>query len=129
MIADTYWNKILTTLPHFFAAWITATTHPWYSALVFASSTASVLWHANDDAVDSLYLIDHGLALIWGIVDFWMWSPSIIFNGTVLALCPGLIPRPTHDAMFEYGDWDVMTHADWHLLSAAKAALVAVMIS
>jgi hypothetical protein len=125
MIADTRLTKVITTLPHLLAAWMTATSHPWYSALVIASTAASALWHYNDDAMDSLYLINHGLAGLWGLVDFWMWPPSIIFNTALLATCPGILPRQIDPMYPEWETWDPTTHADWHLLSVMKAIAVA----
>lgn len=128
MIADTRLNKVLTTLPHLLAAWMTAASHPWYSALVIASTASSALWHFNDDAMDSLYLIDHGLAGLWGLVDFWMWPPSIIFNGLILATYPGIVPQYTNPMYPEWDSYEPMTHTTWHLLSAMKAVLVAAAV-
>jgi hypothetical protein len=101
---------VLTTLPHFVAAWIAALYgHPYYAMIVASSTILSVLWHASgSESKGMLYMADYTAAVIWAAADFWMWPESIGLNGAVFVL-----------------HWTMPSHSQWHLVSAGKAILIA----
>lgn len=96
---------ILTTLFHLFAM---SRALPGYSVLVAASTVASVAWHREQETDVLLGLLDYGLAGLWFMVDASMSWKTVPLNLAVAALNMML-----HDH-----------HAEWHLLSAAKAIVV-----
>ncbi len=104
---------VLTTLPHFVAAWIAASYgHSYYAAIVAASTILSVLWHATGSKqTGMLYTADHAVAYLWGAADFWKWPASLALNAAIVVL---------HKTM--------PSHSHWHLVSATKAILIAVCL-
>ena len=77
-----------------------------YSCLVVFCTISSVSWHnAEHSAV--LFIIDHILATIWGLVDFLMNPYTLLLNIPICIL-----------------DW-IIPHTWWHVLSAVKAVVIA----
>jgi hypothetical protein len=106
---------ILTTLPHLAALYFPV--DPPYSSIIVLSTTLSILWHAAQEPDGFLYYADYGAAGLWFLLDLHYAipldcvTPVLLLNGLVAFLNLG------------------MPHSLWHLLSVAKALLVAFWLS
>ena len=61
------WDPVvLTTLPHVVCGLFAPFP---YSAIILASSAASIAWHIEHEPMTALFWIDYSLAFLWGFYD------------------------------------------------------------
>ena len=119
---------ILTTLPHYLTLFVSPT--PWYSWVVFTSSTLSVVWHlADEPATSPLGQLDHILAAVWMLTDVYYLGAA---NKLALALIPNSLIFITTPLVTYLDQKQIVSyyvgHSIWHILSAIKSIFVAYMI-
>lgn len=127
------WDPIiLTTLPHFAAAWMVIDCQDaWlvtYGIVMFVSSCLSVLWHMSGESTGILLQLDYLFALFWTVGDIsqalrWL-SPEQVAD-VVLATIGTLILNKLADRVQAYH----LAHSMWHLVNVAKSVFVASMIA
>lgn len=107
-----------------------------YAAIIGASTAASTFWHAAGEprAGSWLYLVDYGLAGVWAVADLGLaarlhgdascWGMVCVVNVLVCAVNHGVDAAAKRGWLcYDHG------HSAWHVLSAAKAVLVAWLLS
>jgi hypothetical protein len=120
---------IATTLPHFLI--LTISPRPFYSFIVFTSTSLSVLWHSQPMNHQSLLaLLDNSVGIVWGLTDFYFaWNTDsftlIFYLNTFIFLTNVYANYLFLHCGFSYAH----AHSIWHLLSAFKSFLVALHLS
>ena len=119
---------VVTTLPHFLTLLVSPT--PFYSFTVFCSSSLSVFWHLSNEGVNSfLGILDHLLAGLWFITDFYYFTFTNHFSlmfaaNTLVFLLNLLVSKLDHQNMISYS----VGHSVWHIVSSAKSVFLAYIL-
>ena len=120
---------IATTLPHFLI--LTLSPSPYYSFIVYTSTSLSVLWHSQPINHQSLLaVLDNAVGICWGLTDFYYaWhtdSLSLILYLNTFIFFTNIYANylATHRG-FSYAH----AHSIWHLISAFKCFIVAIHLT
>lgn len=113
---------ILTTLPHYIAAYYAYQIHLYYAIIIFLSSTLSIIWHMYQTNKLFFYL-DYALAFIWFLADLILSietkNQSTIFTVIILN---GIIAA-TNQVKFRNITYETI-HSIWHCLSWSKGIFI-----
>ena len=119
---------VITTLPHFLTLLVSPT--PFYSLIVFSSSSLSVLWHfKNEGANSTLGILDHLLAGLWFVADFYYFTFTSNFAlmfaaNSFVFLLNLLVSKLDRLNIIPYS----IGHSVWHIVSSAKSVILAYIL-
>jgi hypothetical protein len=115
----------LTTLAHLYALQVSPTL--FYSGLIVTNTGLSFLWHVTEEQNILLALLDHGVALVWGLTDLsYGYSSGCLFEAFALNFGIVLFEIATQTTnRNSYERW----HSVWHLVSACKVFALASLFS
>jgi len=104
--------------------------NPYYPWLVASTTTASILWHGNEQ-VPLFYVIDYGLTAVWVLTDLLLatltFDLAILLQIGYLNLAIFALHEFQKAYMLDRRDY-VYYHSLWHLLSAAKSIAITLLL-
>lgn len=117
---------VITTLFHYFAILpLLYSDFTEYKICIFASTTASVLWHMNNEKMDNTFYIDYLGAANWAFQDL---SFAIQKRNSQIVLLNILIFILNMNILKADENY-VFLYSIWHILSAAKCFYVSGLLA
>ena len=117
---------ILTTLPHFAAAYYAYQINILYGLITFISSTLSVIWHLYYTN-KYLFYLDYSFALFWFLAELILalQTKNLFLIFIILAL--NATVAISNQIRFQHISYRI-THSIWHCVSWSKAIFVAYLL-
>jgi len=112
---------VLSTLPHYLALY--PKNNSLYRAVIFTSSTLSVLWHIYNEPINIIFYLDYAAAAIWFFYDIFLgFHTKNIYTIFILNFIVFILNQSIKN---EY----VFYHSVWHIMSAIKCYYIASIAS
>jgi len=128
---------ILSTLPHFLALYFvlgrarSSALFAAYAAIIAASATLSIAWHAQHERKNWIFIADYAFALVWTLGDFYVAFvaqpsalPTVAIANAAVLVANWLTDHWAREGTLSYA----RGHSAWHLLSCAKSIYVAYLL-